>query len=174
MAQPTINQADGFSAGALHRPMPPDVRSAMAAFYDQVDTDVAARRPVCQVSGRCCRFEEYGHRLYVTTLELQYFADVQLPAAPSPAFVPNAAPGLALPLYQPDGQFRPGCPFQVKGLCTARQARPLGCRIYFCDASSQDWQNEVYERYHRRLIELHTSRGTPYHYREWRQALALL
>ena len=27
--------------------------------------------PVCQLSGRCCRFKEYGHTLFVSTAEVR-------------------------------------------------------------------------------------------------------
>jgi hypothetical protein len=59
-------------------------------------------------------------------------------------------------------------------MCTARQARPLGCRIYFCDENAQHWQNDVYEKYHARLTALHDSFGIPYQYMEWRIALTTL
>ena len=31
--------------------------------------------PVCQLSGRCCRFKEYGHTLFVSTPEVQLLMD---------------------------------------------------------------------------------------------------
>jgi Fe-S-cluster containining protein len=64
-----------------------------------------------------------------------------------------------------------GCPFQVEGLCTAREARPLGCRLYFCDENAQSWQSEVYEKYHAKLRAVHERFGLPYRYLEWRAAL---
>ena len=30
------------------------------------------------------------------------------------------------------------CPFQKDNLCTAREPRPLGCRVYFCDPAYQE------------------------------------
>ena len=42
---------------------------AIHQLYDDLGQAVVERRPVCNASGRCCRFEEYGHRLYVTGLE---------------------------------------------------------------------------------------------------------
>jgi hypothetical protein len=47
----------------------PRIDAALRAMHDEVAAEVAARRPVCLPSGRCCRFEEYGHRLYVTGIE---------------------------------------------------------------------------------------------------------
>jgi len=145
--------------------------SEVARVLADADADIAARRPVCRSSGRCCRFEEYGHRLYVTAAELLHFAHVHITpmsenrnskienrkSIPLPQFFAQAAPR--------------GCPYQIDNLCTAREARPLGCRIYFCDENAQAWQNEVYERYHARLKELHATHGIPYRYMEWREAL---
>ena len=37
------------------------------------------------------------------------------------------------------------CPFQVQGLCIARESRPLGCRIYFCDPAFQEQQHTITE-----------------------------
>ncbi len=31
--------------------------------------------PICQLSGRCCRFQEYGHTLFVSSLEVQFLLD---------------------------------------------------------------------------------------------------
>jgi Fe-S-cluster containining protein len=64
-----------------------------------------------------------------------------------------------------------GCPYQVDKMCTAREARPLGCRVYFCDSNAQSWQNEVYEKYHAQLKAVHERLGLPYRYVEWRAAL---
>jgi Fe-S-cluster containining protein len=82
-------------------------------LYAEVDREVAAAGPVCVASGRCCRFKEYGHTLFLSHLE----ADVLLAAAP-PYDTPVSAD------Y---------CPFQKENLCTAREPRPLGCRVYYCD-----------------------------------------
>src|SRR5688572_232070 len=50
-----------------------DVRGAVEAIYAELEVDIDRRRPRCDASGRCCRFEEFGHRLYVTTVELATF-----------------------------------------------------------------------------------------------------
>jgi Fe-S-cluster containining protein len=133
----------------------PAVGDAVDAVYRDVQASVDARRPACAVSGRCCRFEEYGHRLYVTTLELAAFVR-QLPDRPAIAW---------------DGT---GCPFQRAKLCTVHAVRPFGCRMFFCDATSTEWQNDAYERFHARLKGLHAELNVPYFYVEWRAALAEL
>jgi hypothetical protein len=159
---------------------------AVAAVLAEADADIAARRPVCRSSGRCCHFEDYGHRMYVTRAELVHFAAViedsprgaeagqEHAAEPGePAAARQGARGVSLPLFF--AQEKPeGCPYQAGGLCTAREARPLGCRVYFCDANAQSWQSAVYEKYHAKLQALHAAFGVPYEYIEWRAGLRQL
>lgn len=145
----------------------PDVSRAVADLYADLARRIDARRPVCRASGRCCRFEEFGHRLYVTTLELAAFV-AQLDPAPSPAPI-TPSPHLPILPSNPGG-----CPFQVDGLCSVHAIRPFGCRVFFCDETSTDWQHDQYEHFHARLRQLHDRVGIPYYYVEWRQALASL
>ena len=114
--------------------MTPELREQVLAIYAEADAAVAAAGPRCDASGRCCRFKEYGHTLFVSNLE----AEVLLESAP--------------PFSQPvSGDF---CPFQVDNLCTAREPRPLGCRVYFCDPTYQITGNAISETYLRRLKAL--------------------
>jgi len=158
----------------MHQPLKPAANNVVAELYRELDADIAARRPVCNTSGRCCKFESWGHRLYVTTLELRYFKELQSGDEKNGVEKSPAGIRFPLPLYAEDGNFSPGCPWQVDGLCTAREARPLGCRVYFCDPLSTAWQQDVYEKYHGRLVKLHERFDIPYAYIEWREALALL
>jgi Fe-S-cluster containining protein len=155
-----------------HLPPGSDALSdAVAEILAEVETDIAARKPICNASGRCCKFEAYGHRLYVTAAELHHFAHTQQ-IENQKSKIENLPPSPTVSLPQFFAHENPtGCPYQIDGLCTARDARPLGCRIYFCDENAQSWQNEVYERYHARLRALHEQFGLPYRYIEWRAAL---
>ena len=156
---------------------------AVGGILAELDADVAGRRPVCRASGRCCKFEAYGHRLYVTGVELAFFAARELGApggdgdclnepiaehAQGP--FPEHGTRVSLPQFFSSEKFE-GCPYQVEGLCTAREGRPLGCRIYFCDENAQEWQNGVYEKYHAKLRGVHERFGVPYRYVEWRAGL---
>jgi Fe-S-cluster containining protein len=122
-----------------------DLHGKVLDVYAEVDREVAAAGPVCVASGRCCRFAEYGHILYVSNLE----ADVLLAAAP-----PYEKP--VTPAF---------CPFQKGNLCTAREPRPLGCRVYYCDPNYQETGNRITEKYLLRLKELAETHGV-----EWRYA----
>src|SRR4051794_33726528 len=58
--------------------MSEELRRRVLELYREADREVAAAGPVCVASGRCCRFKEYGHVLYLSNLE----ADVLLHGAP--------------------------------------------------------------------------------------------
>lgn len=125
----------------------------MADFYDRVDAVVASHSPVCRNRGLCCKFAAFGHRLYVTEPERRFFVN-----------------GLA-PEWRPAAPDQADCPYHVGGVCTARQHRPLGCRIFFCEESAQAWQGPVYERFLAELKEIGRELDLPYSYREWLSAL---
>lgn len=124
--------------------MTPELRDRVFAVYAEADAAVAAAGPRCDASGRCCRFKEYGHTLFISNLE----AEVLLESAP-----PYARPV--------SGDF---CPFQVGNLCTAREPRPLGCRVYFCDLDYQETGKTISEMYLRRLKELAEEFDTGWRY----------
>ena len=156
------------------------MREAVDRVYAELQSQIDLRRPVCVVSGRCCRFEEFGHRLYVTTLELaRFMMDLKVPP-PQPSLVRLSSPKSGVPgegkssvaATPPDASRTGGCMFQLDKLCSVHAIRPFGCRIFFCDASSTEWQRSLYERLHARLRTLHDELGVPYHYVEWRHALA--
>jgi Fe-S-cluster containining protein len=135
----------------------PEVHTAIRALYQSLQSQIDIRRPLCQTSGRCCRFDEFGHRLYVTTAEMATFLQ-DIPPTPK-------APSNPLAVL-------PSCRYQLDGLCSVHAIRPFGCRIFFCDASSTDWQHEQYEIFHNRLKLLHQDFRIEYFYIEWREALA--
>lgn len=122
------------------------IREPLQALYADLDADVARAGPHCELSGRCCRFAEYGHTLFLS--------------APEAALLLADAPPPARPLD--DGAT---CPWQDgRGHCHARDARPLGCRVYFCDPAYQDHGQELSERYIARLKRLAESMGWPWSY----------
>lgn len=124
--------------------MPESLHQQVLNLYREVDAAVAAAGPICVASGRCCRFKEYGHTLFLSDLE----AEVLLAGAP--------------PYQQPvSADF---CPFQEGTLCTAREPRPLACRIYFCDPSYQDTSHRISEEFIRRLKVLADERNLAWRY----------
>jgi Fe-S-cluster containining protein len=121
-------------------------RDVLRALYADLDAEVSRRGASCALSGRCCRFAEYGHTLFLTAAE----AALLLDEAPPPS----------RPLD--DGET---CPWQdARGRCTARDARPLGCRVYFCDPAFQAQAPELSEAYIARLRRLADEFGLPWQY----------
>jgi Fe-S-cluster containining protein len=122
-----------------------DLRHQVLELYREVDREVQTAGPVCVASGRCCRFKEYGHILFLSNLE----AEVLL--AQAPPYQPPMSPDF--------------CPFQKENLCTAREPRPLACRVYYCDPNYEQTGNQITEKYLRRLKQLAQDNGV-----EWRYA----
>jgi hypothetical protein len=125
---------------------PAGFRAELHMLYDDLDAEIRRLGPRCEISGRCCRFEEYGHTLFLS--------------APEAALLVADAPPPSRPLD--DGS---SCPWQNNlGHCTARDARPLGCRIYHCDPTFQDAMPALGETYIGRLKELVNRLGLPWDY----------
>ena len=115
--------------------------AALEALYEEVEAFVEKARPVCIQRGVCCRFEEAGHELYSTALEADYAA-ARAPEGHAPA---------------QDGR----CPYHVEGKCTARSARALGCRTYYCDVNTEGVLAEAHEHFLGRLREIERETGYP-------------
>jgi hypothetical protein len=137
VADPALVPGGPDAAAGLH--------AELRTLYAELDAEVARLGPVCQLSGRCCRFREYGHTLFVSQPEIQFL----LAEAP--------APQRAL-------DHGATCPWQdLHGHCTARQGRPMGCRVYFCDPTYHA-APELSERYLTRLKQLAQRHGLPWNY----------
>jgi Fe-S-cluster containining protein len=128
-------------------------RDRLRSLYAEVDAAVAALGPACGLSGRCCRFHEAGHTLFLSAPE----AGLLLAEAPPPARPLDTGAT---------------CPWQsATGLCTAREARPLGCRVYFCDPGYQRHAPELSETYIARLKQIVAEAGLPWEYAPLHQHL---
>ncbi len=118
----------------------PDLREILA----WADREVSKHSPKCEASGKCCRFKEYGHRLYLSHMEAKLLL--------------KGAPAHAIPADEN------GCPFQIEGLCTRREERPLGCRVYFCDPTFSGSMEQIMEEGIRRLKALADHHETGWDY----------
>lgn len=147
-----------------------EVLSAVAGVYADVKKSIDTRKPICDMSGKCCKFEAYGHRLFVSTLELAAFVAGRGKGNVEPRTMnENQKSASSLVVHRSSS---PGdCPFQVDNLCTVHAIRPFGCRMFFCDPTATDWQQAAYEQFHARLKSLHDELGVDYFYVEWRAAL---
>ncbi|MCS6976240.1 MAG: hypothetical protein NZM31_04400 [Gemmatales bacterium] len=124
----------------MHENLEKEIR----AIYAEAEADIAQAGPICQLSGRCCRFKEHGHTLFLSNLEA--------------AVLLKHAPAYDQPVSEE------GCPFQRGKLCTVRDHRPLGCRVYYCDPAYQETGQTISEKYLRRLKALADQYGVPWRY----------
>jgi len=132
-----------------------EVVAVMAEFLAEADRRIAEHHPTCRNRGHCCRFGEFGHRLYVTALEVVYY--LAMAGHNGGAVVIDDA-----------------CPHCRGGRCTARDGRPLGCRIFYCDPAASEFQAPLTEEMLRRLRQLHHRLGVPYFYADWLNVLRTL
>ena len=130
----------------------PEAWKELEEAYGDLERELSVLRPLCQRSSKCCRFQEYGHQLWTTSVELDYLVEHEgLPSAPA------SASGSS--------------PYLKDGLCGVRDHRMLGCRIYFCDPNYKSAMEPLYEKYHARIKEIHRRHGQPYEYVEFLKAL---
>lgn len=123
-------------------------------IYDWLDSQTC--RPgnpagQCQVCGRCCDFDSFDHRLFVTTPELMYFAANLLDKKIK---------------TMPTGQ----CPYSSGGKCTVYEYRFAGCRIFCCKADT-DFQSRLSESALKKFKSICEEFQIPYRYSDLATAL---
>ena len=123
----------------------PTMMEELRRIYADADRAVARTGTVCLGGGNCCKFDLFDHRLYLTPVELSLL--------------------VSSPRNAVRGRSPKRCPYQVGPRCTAYPHRPLGCRIFFCRAEKQQFE-QMYEQYHREIQDLHESYCIPYSYGE--------
>lgn len=140
------------------------MEETLRAIHLEIAESTRAARPLCVASGRCCRFEAFGHRLYVTALEAAWVLERL-----------ETELGRRLTAEEIEKATAEGtCPFLCDGRCSVHAIRPFACRTFFCDPRSEDWQRDLHERCHAAVRLLHERNAIPYRYGEWREVLAML
>lgn len=137
-----------------------EVIAAMRDFYEYVDRRIEELGPVCWNKGECCRFGQFGHRLYVTALEVAYYLARSGAAGDGEGDNPAVT-----------GDF---CPHAIAGRCDVRGHRPLGCRIFYCDPAARHWQGPLTEELLGQLRRLHEELKITYLYADWMTVLRAL
>ena len=124
----------------------PEITNALAKIYRQADEQIAELDPSCPGCGICCHFEKIGHLLYVSGIELAYMLK-NAPPLPAQAAIKR-------------------CPYQVGPSCKNRTGRPLGCRSYFCNKELEQQLQNIHEKFHGQVRQLHLKFGIDYYYGE--------
>jgi hypothetical protein len=129
------------------------IASDVAEIYAWLDRRRAQGEPSapCRKCGRCCDFDAFGHRLFITTPEWVYF---------------RTALGDQAPLPMAEGR----CPYNEAGVCRVYATRFAGCRIFGCglDAAAQ---SDLTESTMAKLKALCIRHALPYRYTDLREAL---
>lgn len=127
----------------------PDWDAALAdleRLYADLERELPKYDFTCAASGRCCDFDAWGHRLYITTLEAEHFFRS---------------------MKRRENDEEGHCPaWGGDRLCHARDGRMLGCRTFFCGPYLGAPPDDIYARYHARLVKIHELRGIEYAYRD--------
>jgi hypothetical protein len=114
----------------------------LEAVYAKIDA--LTSQAACQQCGECCRFEEFGHRLYTTLVEALYLVDRS---------------GLAA-----DCSEASHCAYLDGSKCLAREGRTLGCRTFFCDQVGVE-NREAHEDALAAIKSLSAAGGIPVDYK---------
>ncbi len=118
-------------------------------IYFWLDAQIKLFDANCSACGKCCDFDSFGHKLYITSPELLYFYENLKPVQKMTA-----------------GR----CPYQKQNQCTARESRFAGCRIFFCKGGSEK-QNALCEEAIKKIKALCDEYDFPYRYMELSVAL---
>jgi len=105
----------------------------------------------CDACGKCCDFETFDHRLFVTPPELMYLA---------------AKLGGEKIKPMPTGR----CPYNIIVACSIYDYRFAGCRI-FCCKGDKDFQSALSESALEKFKAICTEFGIPYRYLDLAAAL---
>ncbi len=128
-------------------------RAAIAAsvqeVYNWIDAEVANNTATCDACGKCCSFQAYDHRLYVTSPEMIHFtANVTSPKPMTKGY----------------------CPYLNEGECTVHPFRFAGCRIFLCTGDS-DLQSRLSEQALQKFKIICQELDIEYYYTDLKTAL---
>lgn len=157
----------------------------VAQIYDWLDSNIEPFNNQCTACGKCCRFESFGHNLFVTTPELLYFRqNVKNPKSmltQQCPYLENGTPPhqFTLRWISLKEHLKPiGLTFKTLhrsanwcgGKCSVRNYRFAGCRIFFCKADT-DLQNKLSEEAVEKFKLLCEKFNFPYRYIDLTTAL---
>ncbi|MBN1457041.1 MAG: hypothetical protein JW912_04225 [Sedimentisphaerales bacterium] len=126
------------------------IAKRVCQVYDLIDLKTTARQAECNACGKCCDFDSFDHRLYVTSPEMIYFAaNVNSPIRPM------------------DGGI---CPYNIAGKCSVHEKRFAGCRIFLCKGDSE-FQGELSEEAIAEFKSICAEFGVDYYYADLKTAL---
>ncbi len=130
------------------------ISKRVAEIYNRLDSQIRENVELagkCEACGKCCNFDTFDHRLFVSTPELIYLT--------------RQVPGKKLK-RMPTAK----CPYQVNDKCTIHEYRFAGCRI-FCCHGDEDFQSKLSESVLTKFKAVCEKLPIPYRYTDLATAL---
>jgi Fe-S-cluster containining protein len=131
------------------------IAQEVAEVYEWLSTQIRRSGELagsCKACGKCCDFDRFDHRLFVTTPELIYLA---AKFGPEPIKLMT------------NGR----CPYNMNDKCTIYENRFAGCRV-FCCAGDADYQGRLSESALKKLKRICARFGLAYRYADLGTALS--
>ncbi len=129
----------------------------VADVYEWLDAQIRDNEKLsgrCDACGKCCDFDGFDHRLFVSSPELMYFtANIGVENIKS-------MPGSC-------------CPYQTDGRCSVYKYRFSGCRIFCCNGDA-DFQSRLSESTVKMFKSICEQFQIPYRYSDLLTALKSL
>ena len=121
----------------------------MAEIYNWLDQQIEANcsRSMCKVCGSCCSYQQYGHRIYITSPEIMYLQNALKSGQ----------------IRQPGSKVQGRCAFLSAGRCSISDYRFGPCRIFYCNSDAM-WQNLLSEQFLARIKSLCNETSIEYRY----------
>ena len=136
------------------RKMTEQLIEKVAGIYNWLDnqllTSDSSSEP-CTACGKCCDFDSFDHRLFITSPEIYYFR--------SKIGDENLKP-----------MVNGNCPYNLDGKCSVYKDRFAGCRIFSCKGNP-DSQSRLSEAVLKKLKSVCTDYNIPYRYVDLKTAL---
>ncbi len=144
-----LRKSELSNAGGRAKTVGSKLINDMVNIYSWLDECIKSfvSPETCFGCGRCCDYENFGHRIFITTPEILYLQ--------------NAIDDGKL---VKDFKISTGkCPFLAGGTCSVRDFRFGPCRIFFCKSSAR-WQNDLTEEFLGKVKQLCIDKNIEYRY----------
>lgn len=131
-----------------------DASQRVSDIYRWIDEQISANAVsagTCNMCGKCCDFEQFGHLLFVTSLEVAFLEE-------------NIKPEKIKKM--PAGV----CPYNIDNTCSIHDFRFAGCRIFTCKGDA-DFQSKLSEMSLDKLKAVCRELQIPYRYKDLASAL---
>jgi len=125
----------------------------VAEIYSWLDSQIRNSNVAgkCDTCGKCCDFDSFEHRLFVTTPELMYLSA-------------NSGAENIKPMTTSQ------CPYNINGKCEIYEYRFAGCRSFCCNGDT-DFQSRLSESALGKFKSICTEFQIPYRYTDLATAL---